>query len=136
MNLSGNFANNKYVTSNRDLYTDLLKNRIAGLENQLAEKNAIINYLTIQLILKFQNKTIWTCSSNNNQNTKINKDKINDTQREKEYSSNSRDYSSVHAKYCQNGGLSKMRKVDVLNFPWAYSTDILTKIDNALGSFM
>ena len=36
----------------------------------------------------------------------------------------------------KNGGLSKMRKVDVLNFPWAYSTDILTKIDNALGSFM
>ena len=118
MNLSGNFANNKSATSNRDLYTDLLKNRIAGLGNQLAEKNAIINYLTIQLILKFQNKTIWTCSSNNNQNTKINKDKVNDIQRKKEYSSNSRDYSRVHAKNCQKRWIIENEKSWCTEFSW------------------
>ena len=31
-----------------------------------------------------------------------------------------------------NLGLSKTKKVDVLNFPGATSTDILTKIDNVL----
>ena len=31
-----------------------------------------------------------------------------------------------------NRGISKTKKVDVLNFPGATSTDILTKIDDAL----
>ena len=52
LNLSGNVANNTPVTSDSDLYRDLLKNRIIELgDNQLSEKNVIINYLTMQLIL-------------------------------------------------------------------------------------
>ena len=39
LNLSGNLANLKPVTSNNDL----LKNRIIELENPLSEKNAIIS---------------------------------------------------------------------------------------------
>ena len=41
----GNVVNNKPVTSDSDLYADLLKNHIMELEKQLSEKNAIINYL-------------------------------------------------------------------------------------------
>ena len=44
LNLSGNFANKKPVVSDSDLDIDL-KNRIIELENQLQEKNAIINYI-------------------------------------------------------------------------------------------
>ena len=88
MNLSGNIAYNKPVISESDLYTHLLKNRIIELENQLSEKNAIINYLTMQLIPKSQDETICSCSHNNNHKTKINKNKDNATQLEKEDSSN------------------------------------------------
>ena len=88
LNLLGNVANNKPVTSNSDLYTDLLKNGTIELENQLSEKNVIINYLTMQLIPKSQDKTICSCSHNNNHRAKINKDKNNNTQLEKEDSSN------------------------------------------------
>ena len=67
MDLSRNIVNNnKPVTSDNDLHTDLLKNCIRGLEKQLPEKNAIINYLTMQLIQKFQDKTICSYSNNNN----------------------------------------------------------------------
>ena len=53
------------------------------LEKQLSEKNAIANYFTMQLIPKYLDKTIRSCSQNNNH--KINEDKHNDTQLEKEY---------------------------------------------------
>ena len=88
LNLSGNVSYNKPITSDSDLYTDLLKNCIIELENQLSEKNAIISYLTMQLIPKSQNKTICSCSHNNNHKTKINKEKDDNTQLEKEDSSN------------------------------------------------
>ena len=66
-----------------DLYTDLFINRIIELENQLSEKNAIINYLTMQLIPKSQDKTICSCNHNTNHKIKINKDKGNSTQLDK-----------------------------------------------------
>ena len=47
LNLSGKVASNKPVTSDSNLHTELLKNRITELGNQLPEKNAIINYLTM-----------------------------------------------------------------------------------------
>ena len=40
-------------------YVDLLKSRISELEKQLLEKNAVINFLTLQSISKPQDKT--TC---------------------------------------------------------------------------
>ena len=88
LSLSGNVTTNKPVISDSDLCTDLFKNCIVELENQLSEKNAIINYLTMQLIPKSQYKTICSCSNNNNHKAKINKNKDNDTQLEKEDSSN------------------------------------------------
>ena len=88
LNLSGNVANNKLVTTDSDLYTGLLGNRIIELKNKLSEKNAIFNYLMMELIPKPQDKTICSCNHNNNHKTKINKDKDNDTQLEKEDSSN------------------------------------------------
>ena len=66
-----------------DLYTDLFINRIIELENQLSEKNAIINYLTMQLIPKSQDKTICSCNHNTNLKIKINKDKGNSIQLDK-----------------------------------------------------
>ena len=66
-----------------DLYTDLFINRIIELENQLSEKNAIINYLTMQLIPKSQDKTICSCNHNTNHEIKINKDKGNSIQLDK-----------------------------------------------------
>ena len=88
LNLSGNVAKNKPVTSDSDLYADMLKNHLMELEKQLLENNAFINYLAIQLIPKSQDKTIGCCSHNDNHKNKINKDKDNDTQLEKEDSSN------------------------------------------------
>ena len=133
MNLSGNVSNNKPVNSDSDLYTDLLKNRIIELENRLSEKNAIISYLTMQLIPKSQDKKICSCSHNNNHKTKSNKDKDNDTQLEKEDSSNKVVIiGDSILNNINNRKLSKTKKVDVLNFPGATSTDILTKIDDVL----
>ena len=117
MNLSGNVANNKPVTLDSDLYTDLLKNCIIELENQLLENNAIITYLTMQLIPKSQNKTMCSCSNNNNHKTKMNKDKENDTQLEKEDSSNKVVIiGDSMLNNINSRGLSKTKKADVLNF--------------------
>ena len=38
------------ATSENGLYVDLLKNWISELKNQLMEKNAVISYLTTQLV--------------------------------------------------------------------------------------
>ena len=114
-------------TSNSDLYTDLFKNRITELENQLSENNPIFSYLTMQLIPKSQDKTICSCCHNNNHKTKVNKDKENDIQLEKENSSNK--VVIICGSILNNindRGLSKTKKIDVLNFPGASSTDILT----------
>ena len=101
------------------------------LKKQLLEKNAIIKYLRMQLIPKSQDKTICCFTHLYKHKNKINKDKDNDTQLEKEDSSNKvvtignsmlNDISSHR--------FSKTKKVDALNFPGAASTDILIKIDN------
>ena len=65
LNLSGNVVNNKPVTFDNDSYADL-KYHIMELEKQLLEKNAIINYLTLELIPKSKDKTICCCSHNDN----------------------------------------------------------------------
>ena len=47
---------NKTLISDSSLNTDYLKNRITELGNHLSEKNAVINYLEMQLIPKSQDK--------------------------------------------------------------------------------
>ena len=51
LNHSGNVVSNEPVASS-GFYVDLLKSHISGLEKQLLEKNAVINFLTLQLISK------------------------------------------------------------------------------------
>ena len=58
MNQSGNVVSNEPVASS-GFYVDLLKSCISELEKQLLEKNAVINFLTLQSISKPQDKT--TC---------------------------------------------------------------------------
>ena len=102
-------------------------------EKQLSEKNAIINYLTMQLILQSQDKTICNCSHNINHKNKIKKDKDNDTQLEKEDPSNKAVILGDSILNNISGRrLSKTKKVDLLNFPGLTSTDILMKIDDVL----
>ena len=55
LNQSGNVVSNEPVASS-GFYVDLLKSRISELEKQLLEKNAVINFLTLQLISKPQDK--------------------------------------------------------------------------------
>lgn len=40
------------ATSENSFYVDLLKNQIPELEKQLTEKNALISYLTTELVTK------------------------------------------------------------------------------------
>ena len=102
-------------------------------EKQLSEKNAIINYSTMQLIPQSQDKTICNWSHNNNHKNKIKKDKDNDTQLEKEDPSNKAVILGDSILNNINGRrLSKTKKVDLLNFPGLTSTDILMKIDDVL----
>ena len=87
----------------------------------------------MQLILKSQDKTICCCSHNDNHKNKINKDKDNDTQLEKEDSSNEVVIiGDSMLNDINSRGLSNTKKVDVLSVPEATRTDILTKIDNVL----
>ena len=75
------------ITNSSDptmIYIDL-KNRIIELENQLSEKNAIISYLTK---LRIKQYVVAVTITTINHKTKITKDKDNDTQLEKEDSSN------------------------------------------------
>ena len=46
---------------NDNFYADTLKNRISELEKQLSEKNAVIDFLTSQLITK----PLDTCTNKN-----------------------------------------------------------------------
>ena len=48
---------NSRDTSNSSFYTGLLKNRISELEKQLTDKNAIIEFLSAQIISKPPDKT-------------------------------------------------------------------------------
>ena len=50
VNLPRNVVN--LATSENSLYVDLLKNQIPELEKQLTEKNALISYLTTELVTK------------------------------------------------------------------------------------
>ena len=63
MNLSRNSVNP--TTPENNLYVELLKNRISDLEKQLTEKNAIINFLTTQLVTKSQDTSVHNNIRNN-----------------------------------------------------------------------
>ena len=56
MNLPRNPVN--LTTPENNSYVELLKNRISDLEKQLTEKNAVINFLTTQLVTKSQGSSV------------------------------------------------------------------------------
>ena len=79
MNLPRNSVN--LTTPENNSYVELLKNRISDLEKQLTEKNAIINFLTTQLVTKSQGTSVHNNIRNNKhqKGTRIsNSDKVDD----------------------------------------------------------
>ena len=135
INLPRNAVNS--ATSENGLYADLLKNWISELKNQLTEKNAVISYLTTQPVTK-------------SQNTSLNQNSCNIDHKKEPQISNSDNVDEDNVEICNkksknvdiigdsmlnniNGkGVSKSKKVDVLNIPGATSGDIVDKIDDAL----
>ena len=125
------------VTSENGLYVDLLNNRISELENQLTEKNAVISYLTTQLVTKSQNISV----NQNSRNVGHKKEpqisynhKLNNLLVEI-YCKKSKNVVAFRNSMLNNinrSGLSKSKKVDVLNIPGATSGDAVDKIDDVL----
>ena len=127
-NLLGNNVNGKAVTSDNFLHVDILKNRVLELEKQLSEKNTIIKFLLSSWLLTltiYQKIYAVTTLS-----TEIALIKI-----------------KIMIPYIKKGikdlsnkvvviGDFKSKEVDVLNFPGATSSDVLTKIDDVLNKNM
>ena len=135
VNLSRNAVNP--ATSENGLYVDHLKNQISELENQLTEKNAVISYLTTQLVTKSQDTSVNQSSRNidHNKEPQIrNSDKVNDGTVEI-CNKKSKDVVIIGDSMLNNitgKGLSKSTNVDDLNIPGATSGDIVDKIDDVL----
>ena len=58
-----------------NFYTELLKKRISELEKQLSEKNAIIDFLSAQIISKPPDTASTDCGDNRRQRNDTNKSK-------------------------------------------------------------
>ena len=122
--------------------TGLLKNRISELEKQLADKNAIIEFLSAQIISKPPDKTRKDSSDNyrhrSNDNDRLVTNGNNQDDASNEKSSNdgrSKEVIVISDSMLNNvnsHGLSKSKNVDVINFPGATSTDIVENIDKIL----
>ena len=131
-------SNSKDI-SNDNFYTGLLKNRISELEKQLADKNAIIEFLSAQIISKPPDKTRKDSSDNyryrindndrlvtngNNQDDASNEKSRNDGRTKEVIVIGDSMLNNVNSR-----GLSKSKNVEVINFPGATSTDIVENID-------
>ena len=136
-NLSGNNVSGKAVTSETFLHVDILKNRILELEKQLSEKNTIIDFLTKQLVANSHDISKSKCSHNIIDRNRINKDKNNDSLHEEKCIEDLSNKVVIIGDSMLNNinsrGLLKSKEVDVLNFPGATSSDILTKTDDVLN---
>ena len=118
----------------------MLKNRISELEKQLSEKNAVIYFLTSQFITKpLETSTNKKISENNNHQITNGNNKYNhhDTPMEKSINGKARKEVIIIGdsmlNNINNRGLSKSKKVEVLNFPGATSNDIVGKTDDVLN---
>ena len=110
--------------------TNLLKNRISELEKQIADKNAIIDFLSTQIT----SKPPVTQSNYRNDFDKEDKHKSNsiETPLEKSKERETKDVIVIGDSMLNNinsRGLSKSKKVEVLNFSGATSVDIVDKMD-------
>ena len=115
--------------------TDMLKNPISELEKQLSEKNAVIDFFTSQFITKpLDTSTDKNISYNNNHQITNGNNKYNhhDTPMEKSISGKARKEVIIIGdsilNNIKNRGLSKSKKVEVLNFPGATSITLLRKL--------
>ena len=114
-------------------YTNLLKNRISELEKQIADKNAIIDFLSTQIT----SKPPVTQSNYRNDFNKEDKHKSNsiETPLEKSNERETKDVIVISDSMLNNinsRGLSKLKKVQVLNFSGATSVAIVDKMDDIL----
>ena len=103
-------------TTQDNFYTNLIKNEASELEKQLADKNPIIDFLSAQIISKPPDLQKNKRSDNGQVNNKS------------DYGSlplkKSSDDRTKNAIIIGDPGLSKSKKVEVLDFPGAASTDI------------
>ena len=111
-------------------YTNLLKNRISELEKQIADKNTIIDFLSTQIT----SKPPVSQSNYRNDFNKEDKHKSNsiETPLEKSKERETKDVIVIGDSMLNNinsRGLSKSKKVEVLNFSGATSVDIVDKMD-------
>ena len=131
--LSGNNVSGKAVTSESFLFVDILKNRILELKKQLFGKNTIIDFLIMQLVAISQDKSKSKFSHNIIKRNRTNKDKNNDSLHEEKGTEDLSNKVVIIGDFILNNinsrGLFKSKEVDVLNFPGATSSDVLTKID-------
>ena len=119
------------------MFVDLLKNRISELENQLTEKNAIISYLTTQLVTKSKNTSVNQNSHNTDHGKEPqirNSNNVNDGTVEicNKKSKNVVIIGDSMLNKINGKKLSKSKKVNVLNIPGATSGDIIGNIDEVL----
>ena len=114
-------------------YKNLLKNRVSELEKQIADKNAIIDFLSTQIT----SKPSVTQSNYRNDFNKEDKHKSNsiETPLEKSNERETKDVIVIGDLMLNNinsRGLSKSKKVQVLNFSGATSVTIVDKMDDIL----
>ena len=124
---------------NNNFCTDMLKNWFSELEKQLSEKNAVIDFLTSQVITKPLDTSTNNISDNDNHQitNDNNKYDYHDTPMEKSINGKARKEVIIIGDSMLNStnsrGLSKSKKVEVLNFPGATSNDIVGKIYDVLN---
>ena len=133
---------NSRDTSSDKFYTGLLKSQISESEKQLADKNAIIEFLSVQIISKPPDKTRKDSSDNyrhrSNDNDRLATNGNNQDDASNEKSSNdgrSKEVIVIGDSMLNNvnsRGLSKSENVKVISFPGATSIDIVENIDRIL----
>ena len=126
---------NSWDTSNDNFYTGLLKNRVSELEKQLADKNAIIEFLSAQIISKPPDKTRKDSSNNyrhrSNDNDRLVTNGNNQDDAPNEKSSNDGRTKEVVVigdsmlNNVSSRGLSKSKNVEVINFPGVIALTLL-----------
>ena len=136
---SSNICNNQTGDENgkSDFIFNLLKNRIANLEDGISKRDAIIDHLTNQLFNASHNdkKSLQKDDDNNGKNSKSTHDK---TSSQGNGERNDKKKVVVTGDSLLNGinerGLSKPHKVNVQNVPGGTSETILKELDTLAAS--
>ena len=136
---SSNICNNETGNENAksDFIFNLLKNRIANLEDEISKKDAIIDHLTNKLFNVSHNnkKNLQKDDDNNGKNSKSTHEK---TSSHGNGERNDKKKVVVTGESLLNGinerGLSKPYKVNIQNFPGGTSETILEELDTLVAS--